>query len=145
MAVPTSAGQTLQSAAASSSREFSIQLVAIRSLTIPVIVRVGALDAKVQIGGAELKPGVSPMLALRLTRSGTRSSYGDIRLMVDSEKTPAYLIRGIAFYVPNAEREVILALPQDVATKVGGKRVRIEYVSADPKAPGLIAATTVQL
>ena len=142
---PVSAGRTLESATATNDNQLSIELVAVRSITIPVIVRVGALDAKVAIGGAALKAAPEPVLALRMTRTGTRSTFGDVRLFTGGAREPVYQVRGVAIYTPNADREVLVALPADVRAKIAGQAVRIDYVSTDAKAPGLIATASVQL
>jgi hypothetical protein len=39
----------------------------------------------------------------------------------------------------------MLPLPADIKAKLSGHDVRIDYVSSDPKAPGLIASRRVQL
>jgi hypothetical protein len=88
-------------------------------------------------------------LVVRLTRAGTRSTYGDMRFTVDGEKEPAWLVRGVAIYTPNTTRDVIVPLPADVRAKLAGKKVRIEYVSTDAADPGnagkLLASLTAAL
>jgi hypothetical protein len=85
------------------------------------------------------------LLVVKLTRAGTRSTYGDLRLTIAGEANPVYSVRGIAIYTPNTDRDVMLPLPADIKTKLAGHDVRIDYVSSDPKAPGLIASRRVQL
>lgn len=142
MSAPMSAGRTLESAAGSSDDGISIQLVAVRSLTIPVIVRVGALDASVEIETMELNPSENAdetFFAARLIREGNKSAYGDIHLYIEGESEPIYMARGVAIYTPNTHRDVTLALPDSVTKQIAGRNVRIAYISSDPQSPEVMA------
>jgi len=149
MSAPTSAGRTLESANNTDSDGISIQLVAIRSLTIPIIVRKGDLEAEVDIESVTLtKPSnaaAEVMLEASLSRHGSQSAYGDIEISVEGESKPMYYARGIAIYTPNQQRRVKLPLPQDITKQLRGKQARIVYRSADPKNPGVIAELTTTL
>ncbi len=146
MSAPTSAGQKLATPdAANDDKSLSIELIAVRSLTIPVIVRVGALDASATIDAATLARTPEDMLVVKLARTGTRSTYGDLRLTLNGQNQPVYVVRGIAIYTPNSDRDVLLPLPADVRQKIAGQALRIDYVSTDAKAPGLIASRNVTL
>lgn len=148
MSAPVSAGQTTATTPGDE-RTLSIELIAIRSITVPVILRVGKLDASATIEAAGLSQQTANQLIVRLARQGTRSTYGDISLTVEGAKEPAWLVRGVAVYTPNAERDVILPLPPEVKERLAGKRVRIAYVSTDSGEPALagreLAALTTTL
>jgi hypothetical protein len=146
MSAPTNAG-TATAAPAEDANDgaLSIQLIAVRSITIPVIVRIGTLDATATVDNAALTRQGDNMLVVKLTRGGTRSTYGDLRLTIAGETNPVYSVRGVAIYTPNTDRDVMLPLPADIKAKLTGRDVRIDYVSSDPKAPGLIATRRVQL
>jgi hypothetical protein len=135
MSAPVSAGTTQVAGEANADNSLSIELVAIRSITIPVILRVGALDATVNIDEAAMSTDSPDQLVLRLTRSGTRSTYGDVSLTIEGAKQPAWLVRGVAIYTPNTSRDVIVPLPPEVRSALAGKRVRIDYVSTDAALP----------
>lgn len=135
MSAPVSAGTTQLAGEAGSDNSLSIELVAVRSITIPIILRVGTLDASVTMDTAALAAEAPEQLVVHLTRSGTRSTYGDISLTVEGEKAPAWLVRGVAIYTPNTERDVILPLPPEVRAKLKGQRVRIDYISTDAAVP----------
>lgn len=146
MGAPTSAGRTLAEASGTESEGISIELIAIRSLTIPVIVRAGELSADVSIETAVTAPSEEEgedLLVVRLTRSGDRSTYGDIQIFVDGQAEPVYFARGIAIYTPNTERDVFLPMPTELADTLRGQTVRIAYVSSDPERPGLISDVTL--
>lgn len=145
MSAPTSAGAAPPTASDANDGALSIQLIAVRSITIPVIVRVGALDASASVDSAALTNKADNLMVIKLTRAGTRSTYGDLRLTIAGEANPVYNVRGIAIYTPNTDRDVLLPLPADIKAKLVGRDVRIDYVSSDPKAPGLIASRRVQL
>ncbi|MDJ0920964.1 MAG: hypothetical protein QNI84_07535 [Henriciella sp.] len=148
MAAPLSAGRTLESLSDTESDTLSIQLIAIRSITIPVIFRMGDLSAEVEIEHTELRPSSNEgetVLVARLNRSGNRSTYGDIKIFVDDKREPVYFARGIALYTPNTERDVMLPLPDEIRQSLTGKDIRIDYVSSDPSAPGTIASLTTRL
>ena len=145
MSAPTNAGAATPTAGDANDGALSIQLIAVRSITIPVIVRVGSLDASASVDSAALTNKADNLLVIKLTRAGSRSTYGDVRLTVAGEANPVYSVRGIAIYTPNTDRDVLLPLPTDIKAKLVGRDVRIDYVSSDPKAPGLIASRRVQL
>ncbi|MEO0466738.1 MAG: molecular chaperone [Pseudomonadota bacterium] len=145
MGAPTSAGRTLSEATDNSGQDISIELIAIRSLTIPVIVRVGDLEANVEILSAATAPSDEvgeTLLVTRLTRDGNRSTYGDIQIFVEGQDEPVYFARGIAIYTPNTERDVYLPMPTEIADRLTGQTIRISYISSDPGRPGTIAEIT---
>ena len=149
MSAPLSAGATQVTGEAGSDNSLSIELVAIRSITIPVILRVGNLDASVTMDAAGMAENAPDQLVVRLTREGTRSTYGDVSLTIEGERQPAWLVRGVAIYTPNTTRDVIVPLPAEVLARLAGKRVRIEYTSTDAGDPAtsgkLLASLTTSL
>lgn len=149
MSAPISAGTTQIAGDPSTDNSLSIELVAIRSITIPVILRVGSLDASVTMDDAAMAKDNPEQLMVRLTRAGTRSTYGDVSFTVDGEKQPAWLVRGVAIYTPNTSRDVIVPLPPEVRAKLAGKQVRIDYTSTDAADPAnagkLLASLTAAL
>lgn len=149
MAAPTSAGNTLKSIAGDdNSNALSITLVAIQSVTIPVIVRVGELDATVEIDELSIEQGeteTETYLVASMSREGTKSTYGDIQLFVEGEADPVYFARGIAVYVPNDDRDVILPLPEEIKQRISGQTVRVVYASSDPENPGVFAEYQTRL
>lgn len=148
MSAPMSAGRALAASGDGTSDSISIQLIAVRSLTIPVIARVGALNATVQIDNAALdndSQSGETFFVARLNRDGTQSTYGDINLYIDGEAEPIYFARGIAVYTPNTHRDVILPLPEDVRAKLSGQKIRMTYVSSNPAKPEVYADYTTTL
>jgi hypothetical protein len=135
MSAPVSAGAAQVAGDGSADSSLSIELVAIRSITIPVILRVGALEASVTMDSAAIADTAPDQLVVRLTRSGTRSTYGDVSFTPEGASEPVWLVRGVAIYTPNTARDVIVPLPPEVRAGLAGKRVRIDYVSTDAGHP----------
>jgi len=145
MSAPVSAGRTTAATGDRPDNSLSIELIAIRSITIPVILRVGALAATAAIDAAALARADAGQLVVRLSRSGARSTYGDISLTVEGEKQPAWLVRGVAIYTPNTSRDVILPLPAEVRARLAGRRVQVSYTSTDSAEPALTGTVLARL
>lgn len=124
-AVPDAALATDGAKAASGG--VSIALTPIYGITIPVIVRVGALGATASIGAARVEETADgPAFAFDLTRTGNRSVYGDIEVTRPGVAEPLLRARGIAVYPEVGERTVSLRVPAEVAAKLKGP-VQIRY------------------
>lgn len=145
MSAPVSSTQTVSTATPGADNSLSIELIAIRSITVPVILRTGKLDAAVTVDAAALARDATGQMVVKLTRQGSRSTYGDISLTVAGEKQPAWLVRGVAIYTPNTSREVILPLPPETRARLAGKQVRIAYTSTDSAEPALAGTLLASL
>ncbi|WP_029941653.1 fimbrial biogenesis chaperone [Sphingomonas astaxanthinifaciens] len=103
-------------------------LTPVYGVTIPVIVRLGNLSAtagiakvgKVQVGG-------KPAIAMELTRTGSRSTFGEIRVIKAGVKEPIALQRGIAVYTELNRREVTVPVDEKLAAEATGP-VTVQYV-----------------
>ena len=105
----------------------SIALTPIYGITIPVIVRVGALGATASIGAARVEETADgPAFAFDLTRTGNRSVYGDIEVTRPGVAEPLLRARGIAVYPEVGARTVSLRVPAELAAQLRGP-VRIRY------------------
>ena len=105
----------------------SIALTPIYGITIPVIVRVGALGASAEIGEARVaETPDGPAFEFDLRRSGTRSVYGDIAVTRPGIAEPLLVARGIAVYPEVRERRVSLRVPAELAETLKGP-VHIRY------------------
>jgi hypothetical protein len=87
----------------------SVQLTPIFGITIPIIIRIGESDAKVNISDLRLNilKDTIPNLSLLFNRTGNMSVYGD--LAVDHISTQGKITRvgvanGVAVYTPNTIR-----------------------------------------
>ena len=103
-------------------------------ISIPVIVRIG--DTTLDVGLKDIgfvQGEAGPLLRMTITRSGTRSSYGDIEVRVPGESTPLLVARGIGVYPEIDHRTVIFALnPEFDLTKLrSGMTLTATYTDDD--------------
>ncbi|MBJ7502066.1 MAG: molecular chaperone [Sphingopyxis sp.] len=114
-------------AAKSAGAGVSIALTPIYGITIPVIVRVGALGAEASIGEAWVSQGADgSAFNFDLSRTGGRSVYGDIEVTRPGVSEPLLVARGVAVYPEVGARKVSLRVPDELAAKLKGP-VRIRY------------------
>lgn len=124
----------------------SISLTPIYGITIPIIVRKGALAASATISDVEVTHATDgPALKFTLTRSGDRSTYGRIRITRAGQPKPLYEARGIAVYAEIGQRIVLLPLQEaGQAARMTGP-VKVEYLEDGDGTVGTIAETTAVL
>jgi len=139
---PENAGFTVDQAAAGGD-DVTLQVVALFSVSIPVIVRDGAVDARAGIDRVSLtQDGAQTLLSLDLVRNGANSVYGDVEIFVEDSagRRPLTAVRGVAVYPEVARRTVIAALPQGV---VPGQTLTIVYRDDDAEKGQVLATTTL--
>lgn len=126
-AVPEAAGAVTSAAVKPAGAGVSIALTPIYGITIPVIVRVGDLDAAASIGDAWIdETHDGPAFNFDLARTGNRSVYGDIEVTRPGVAEPLLVARGVAVYPEIGARKVSLHVPGELAAKLKGP-VRIRY------------------
>lgn len=94
---------------ASDSTGISVRLVPIFGITIPVIIRVGESDTKVNLTdiALDMANDTLPRLKFTFNRTGNMSVYGDIAVLHTSpsgKTTEVGIVKGIAVYTPNSLR-----------------------------------------
>ncbi|MBK7213754.1 MAG: molecular chaperone [Bacteroidales bacterium] len=94
---------------ASDSTGISVRLVPIFGITIPVIIRVGESDTKVNLSdiAVDMANDTLPRLKFTFNRTGNMSVYGDIAVLHTSpsgKTTEVGIVKGIAVYTPNSLR-----------------------------------------
>ncbi len=115
----------------------SISLTPIYGITIPIIVRKGALKAAASISDVHMGKGPDgPFLALTLARSGDRSTYGRIRISKGGK--PIYEAGGIAVYAEIGKRSVALPVPAALVPQLTGA-VLVQYLEDSSVGGGTIA------
>ena len=97
------------------STTISVKLTAVFGFTIPVIIRVGAYDTKMEIKDVSFNilNDTMPTLSMSLHRTGKMSVYGDLsvdHVGIDGTTKNIYLAKGLAVYTPNTKRQVKLNL-----------------------------------
>ena len=114
-------------ASAEAPKGLHLQLIPIYGVTIPVIVRLGNLQATAAIANVELeKKDGKPMVGLELGRSGTRSTFGEVRVYKAGVKDPIAVQRAVAVYTELNARHVSIPIDDDYTGPVEGP-VTVQY------------------
>jgi P pilus assembly chaperone PapD len=121
------------------------KLTPVYGVTIPVIVRLGSLEATAGIANVHLeKAGGTPLISLDLTRDGSRSTYGEVRVLKAGVKDPIAVQKGVAVYTEIAKRHVSVAIPENFRSAASGP-VTVEYLETYDDGTLLIAETQAVL
>ena len=116
-----------------------IQLIPVYGVTIPIIVRKGKLQAVAALANPRIgKENDVPMLLFDLSRTGTRSVFGDVKVSRPGVVAPVFQAKGIAIYPEITERVVSIPIPDEVAVQMHGP-LTIGYYEAAEAGGGLIA------
>jgi P pilus assembly chaperone PapD len=114
-------------ASAEAPKGLHLQLIPIYGVTIPVIVRLGNLQATAGIANVELeKRDDKPAIGLDLSRSGTRSTFGEVRVYKAGVKDPIAVQRAVAVYTELNSRHVAIPIDEKYKGPVEGP-VTVQY------------------
>jgi len=123
----------------------AFKLTPIYGVTIPVIVRLGNLEAKAALSNVhKVVDGGQAGIALDINRSGDRSTYGELRVMKAGVAEPIALVKGVAVYTEISQRTVTIPLEAAHAAQATGQ-VTVQYVEPTDTGPVIIAETTAVL
>ena len=121
------------------------KLTPIYGVTIPVIVRLGNLQASAGIANVHLeKKDGAPVIGLDLVRQGTRSTYGEVRVLKAGIKDPIAIEKGVAVYTEIGKRHVSLAVADNYKAEAKGP-VTVEYIETFEDGTHLLAETQAVL
>lgn len=121
------------------------RLTPIYGVTIPVIVRLGNLEAKAGIADVKLvEANGHKAVSIDLTRSGNRSTYGEIRVITDGIKQPLAELKGVAVYNELAARKVTIPVTPEYEAQASGA-VKVQYFETTAAGSTLIAETGANL
>ena len=140
---PEDAGFTATQAASPGSDEVSLQVIALFSVSIPLIVREGETDVRADISAPVRLPAAenapNGALQLDLVRRGANSVYGDIDVYAGrgARERLVAVVRGVAVYPEIERRTVIVPLAEPVAAD---EPIRVVYKDDDTR-PGTTLAT----
>ena len=122
-----------------------LALTPIYGVTIPIIVRLGKLEATAGISDVRVtREGGKPAISLALSRSGGRSTFGEVRVLKDGVKEPIAVQRGIAVYTELTQRSVTIPVDEKFASAASGS-VTVQYVEPSEAGPMTIAEARVEL
>jgi len=122
-----------------------LRLIPIYGVTIPVIVRLGNLDAKSGIANVKLenKDG-KPAIGLELSRSGSRSTFGEVRVLKAGIKEPIAIQKGVAVYTEINGRHVAVPIEERFAAQAAGP-VTVQYLETYDDGTRTVAETQTVL
>lgn len=115
------------------------KLTPIYGVTIPVIVRLGNLQATARIANVELekKPG-GTSIGFDIARTGTRSTYGEVRVLKPGVKDPIAIEKGVAVYTEIGTRHVSAPVADSYKGDLSGP-VTVEYIETSDDGSHLLA------
>ena len=123
----------------------AFQLTPIYGVTIPVIVRLGNLEAKAGLANIrKVTNDGKPAIALDISRAGDRSTFGEVRVLKAGVTDPIALVRGVAVYTELGQRSVIVPIDPAHLGHASGQ-VTVQYIEPTDTGPVTIAETTTIL
>jgi P pilus assembly chaperone PapD len=123
----------------------SFSLTPVYGVTIPVIVRLGQLQVKAGIANVHLDTqDGKPVVALDLSRSGERSTYGEVRVLKAGVKDPIAQARSIAVYTEVNARSVTVPISEAFKGDIRGP-VTVQYVETFDDGTKTLAETQAVL
>lgn len=132
-------------AAPGNARGVRFALIPVYGVTIPVIVRLGNLEAKAAIANVRLEQqDGKPAIALDITRSGDRSTFGTVRVLKAGIKDPIAVQRAVAVYKEVGTRHLTVAVDEKFAAHARGP-VTVQYVERFDDGNRTIAETQAVL
>ena len=123
----------------------SFQIRPIYGVTIPVIVRLGNLEAKASIANVhkDVEDG-KPVVTMDISRTGSRSTFGEVRVTKAGSADPIALVRGVAVYTELGKRTVHVPIDPAKLDEANGQ-VSVQYVEPTDTGPVTIAETSAVL
>jgi hypothetical protein len=123
----------------------AFELIPVYGVTIPIVIRLGNLQAKLGIANVALtRLDGQPAVALDLVRGGDRSVFGDVRVFKAGIKDPIALQRGVAVYTEVGQRRVVIPVAPGLAAAASGP-VTVEFVESSDSGPVQLASTSAVL
>ena len=129
------------------SGSISVSIIPIFGITIPIIVRVGELNAEVAITDVKIMQHDSVYAtSMILNRKGTKSVYGDVKVEHVSDagiKTVIGQANGVSVYTPNAKRNFEMKLQKAGLVDIRKGKLKISYNSDSDVDPVRLAEVEV--
>jgi hypothetical protein len=131
--------------ASAPSKGVSFRLIPVYGVTIPVIVRLGNLNVEASISDVHVEQvDGQPEIALDLSRSGQRSTFGEVRVLKAGVKDPIASARAVAVYTEIGKRQVLVPVNQAYKGSLTGP-VTVQYVETYDDGSKTIAETQAVL
>jgi len=111
-----------------SAKGLRLELTPIYGVTIPVIVRLGNLKVQTGISNVELeKKDGKPAIGLDISRSGSRSTFGEVLVLRPGVKDPIAIQKGVAVYTELGTRHVVVPVDENYTGAIAGP-VTVQYI-----------------
>jgi len=131
----------------------SIRLIPIVGISIPVIVRQGALSADVSLSGFEIKQAntvkAQSVLSLQINREGNKSTYGDFRVYFTPKGGVPIVIgqlNGVAVYTSLNSRSVDIKLQTPPGFSLSNGELHVTYlIPGKDETTGLITESKLSV
>jgi len=121
------------------------QLTPVYGVTIPVIVRLGNLQATAGIANVHLdRTDGNSVVGLDLSRNGSRSTFGEVRVLKAGIKDPIAFQKGVAVYTEISTRHVLLPVSASFKGDLSGP-VTVQYLETSDDGSHVIAETKAVL
>ena len=125
-AIPPSTPVTASSAP--DGKGLQLQLIPVYGVTIPVIVRLGNLQVKAGIANVDVeKSDGKPAIGLDLSRSGSRSTFGEVLVLKPGVKDPIATLKSVAIYTELGRRHVTIPVDPAYQGELSGP-VTVQYI-----------------
>jgi P pilus assembly chaperone PapD len=139
-----------ESETSDSSQGIGVRLIPVFGISIPVIIRTGASNTKVNISDVsfEMNDKKAPRLNLKFNRTGNMSVYGDLTVNYISSKgktTQVASIKGIAVYTPGIARRFQADLDKTSGIDYHSGRLRIVYKNQKDAGSDVLAYSEIEL
>jgi len=122
-----------------------LQLIPIYGVTIPVIVRLGNLQATAGISNVEVeKKDGKPEIGLDLSRAGSRSTFGEVLVLKPGVKDPIAVEKAVAVYTELGTRHVSIPVDENYKGALNGP-VTVQYLETFDDGNQKIAETQAVL
>jgi P pilus assembly chaperone PapD len=143
-AIPPS-NPVVQAAAVQEEKGLRFQLTPVYGVTIPVIVRLGNLQASAQISNVRLeRQGDKALVDMDISRAGQRSTFGEVRVFKAGVKNPIALQKAVAVYTEIGTRHVTVPLDDAYKNAAPGE-VTVQYVETFDDGSNVLAETKAVL
>lgn len=132
------------------STSVSIKLIPIFGITIPVIIRIGQDDTKVNISDFKFVRvnDTTNRVIMNINRVGNMSVYGDVKISYISptgKEIQLGALNGISVYTPNKLRRLIIDLDSMKNMKFSDGKIKVTYLSQSDSKPTVFAESVIDL
>jgi hypothetical protein len=132
-------------AAETGTQGFSINIVPVYGITMPIIVRKGELQVTGALANPRLEEGTAgTVFAVDIARTGQASLYGDLLVYARGSNDPVFMVRGLGVYPEIDSRHTVFAVSPEQAAAMRGP-VRVEMREPVQDGGALIAAVDTVL